>query len=94
MRNFIRCFLLILARRAILKKLKFVKINICRFLKNIEIEKPINPIRVGVIGELYVLMEPFSNFYIEKELAQKGIEVHRFVTVSSICTMFLVLICI
>jgi len=29
-------------------------------------------------------MEPFSNFYIENELAKKGIEVHRFVTVSSI----------
>ena len=60
-------------------KNKYLKI-----LKNIEIKKPLNPIRVGVIGELYVLMEPFSNFYIEKELAQKGIEVHRFVTISSI----------
>lgn len=55
-----------------------------KILKAVEVEKPVNPLRVAVVGELYVLMEPFSNFYIEKELAKKGIEVHRFVTVSSI----------
>jgi benzoyl-CoA reductase/2-hydroxyglutaryl-CoA dehydratase subunit BcrC/BadD/HgdB len=35
-----------------------------------------------VVGELYVLMEPFSNFFVEKELARRGCEVHRFITVS------------
>ena len=28
-------------------------------------------------------MEPFSNFFVEKELAKRGCEVHRFVTVSA-----------
>jgi predicted nucleotide-binding protein (sugar kinase/HSP70/actin superfamily) len=53
-------------------------------LKNIPTKKPQNPIRVGIVGELYVLMEPFSNFNIEKELGRRGIEVHRFCSVSSI----------
>ncbi|MFA5431809.1 MAG: hypothetical protein WC319_02875 [Candidatus Paceibacterota bacterium] len=52
--------------------------------KKIEIDKPEKPIRVVMIGELYVLMEPFSNFNIEKQLAEKGIEVHRHCNISSI----------
>jgi predicted nucleotide-binding protein (sugar kinase/HSP70/actin superfamily) len=55
-----------------------------KIFHTIPIDKPTKPLRVGIVGELYVLMEPFSNFQIEKELAKKGIEVHRFVTVSSI----------
>lgn len=55
-----------------------------KIFKSILINKPQNPIKVGIVGELYVLMEPFSNFNIEKELGKKGIEVHRFCSVSSI----------
>jgi len=36
------------------------------------------------VGELYVLMEPFSNFNIEKELGKRVIEVHRFCNITSI----------
>lgn len=50
--------------------------------KKLEIDKPENPIKVGVVGEVYVVMEPFSNYFIEKELAKKGIQVTRFITVS------------
>jgi len=51
-------------------------------LEALPIERPDDMLRVGVVGELYVLMEPFSNFYVERELAKRGVEVHRFVTVS------------
>lgn len=46
--------------------------------KNLKINKPKNPIRIAIIGELYTIMEPFSNYYLEEELAIKGIEVTRF----------------
>jgi predicted nucleotide-binding protein (sugar kinase/HSP70/actin superfamily) len=49
---------------------------------NLKTSKPNNPIKVGVVGELYVVMEPFSNYFIEKELAKKGIQVTRFITVT------------
>lgn len=44
---------------------------------SIEINKPKDVIKVGMVGELYLLMEPFSNFFMEKELAKHGIEVKR-----------------
>lgn len=48
----------------------------------IKISLPENPIRVGLVGELYTLMEPFSNFFIEKELAKNNIKISRFITVT------------
>ena len=50
-----------------LKKIMKVKIN-----------KPNNYLKVGIIGELYTVMEPFSNYNIEYELAKKGVEITRF----------------
>lgn len=50
--------------------------------RKLEINKPKNPIRVGIVGELYTSMEPFSTYFVEKELAKKGIEVKRFITVT------------
>lgn len=50
-------------------------------LKNIKVNKPDNCLKVGIIGELYTIMEPFSNYYIEKELANFHIEVKRFTNV-------------
>ena len=52
-----------------------------KYLKKIhnnKINKPIKPLRVGIIGELYSVMEPFANYNIEYELAKRGVEVTRF----------------
>jgi predicted nucleotide-binding protein (sugar kinase/HSP70/actin superfamily) len=46
-------------------------------------ERPDDCLRIGVVGELYVLMEPFSNMNVERYLARRGVEVHRFCTVSA-----------
>ena len=50
--------------------------------KNIKINKPINPIRIAIVGELFSIMEPFSSNNIELKLANMGIEVHRFTTLT------------
>lgn len=39
-----------------------------------------SPIKVGILGEFYVVMEPFVNFEIEDTLVKMGIEVKRFVS--------------
>ncbi len=53
-----------------------------RQFRQIPIRKPDNCLKVGLVGELYTLMEPFSNFFIEKELAKHHIQVSRFITVT------------
>ncbi len=55
-----------------------------RYLKKfhkIKIHKPDNRLKIGIIGELYTIMEPFSNYFLEKELAKHHIEIKRFTNV-------------
>ena len=40
------------------------------------------PLKVGIIGEIYVVIEPFANMDIEIELGKLGIEVERTLTLS------------
>jgi len=53
-------------------------------LETIPIDRPDNPLRIGVVGEVYVLMEPFSNMNVERYVAKRGVEVHRFCNVSAV----------
>ena len=48
-----------------------------RKFKKLKIKKT-KYLKVGLIGELYTLMEPFTNYEIEKELASYGISVKRY----------------
>lgn len=59
---------------------KIYKQYIKEFL-TVEVRKPDNPIKVGIIGELYTIMEPFSNYFLEKCLAKNHIEIKRFTNV-------------
>ena len=51
-------------------------------LHDIKTTTPDNPLRVGIIGEYYTIMEPFSNHFIEKELAKMGAVVDRWMNLS------------
>lgn len=53
-----------------------------RKFKKLEINKPKNCMKVGIIGELYTSMEPFSSYFIEQELAKMNIEVKRFTNIT------------
>lgn len=59
------------------KKYKFY----LKEFNKIPINKPADCLRVGIIGELYTVMEPFSNYYLEKELAGYNIEIKRYTNV-------------
>lgn len=50
--------------------------------KNCKINMPKNPLKVGIVGELYSIMEPYSSCYIEKKLAEKGVQVKRYTTIT------------
>lgn len=53
-----------------------------RKFRKLKIDKPSDCLKVGIIGELYTSMEPFSSYFLEKELASMNIEVKRFTNVS------------
>jgi len=65
------------------KQLGVVAQRNMKALKAIPVDKPRKPLRVGVIGEYYTIMEPFSNHFIEKELATMGMVVNRWMNVSN-----------
>ena len=50
--------------------------------KKIKINKPKNCLKIAIIGELYTSMEPFSNYFLEEELAKMNIEIIRFTDLS------------
>lgn len=62
-------------------KLYFIYKKYYRLLKKVKVNKPKNCLKVGIIGELYTVMEPFSNYFLEKELANYNIEIKRFTNV-------------
>lgn len=50
--------------------------------KKIPINKPKDCLKIGIVGELYSIMEPFCSNNVERKLANYGIEVHRFTTLT------------
>lgn len=50
--------------------------------KKIRINKPKNCLKVGIIGELYTSMEPFSSYFLEEELAKMNVEIKRYTNLS------------
>ena len=55
-----------------------------RALRSIPLEMPANPLKVGLVGELFTLMEPYASFNLERELAAAGCMVSR-----KMCAKFL-----
>jgi predicted nucleotide-binding protein (sugar kinase/HSP70/actin superfamily) len=57
--------------------LKRVRADYFEQLNQVPINQQANPLIVGITGEFYVLLEPFSSFDIERELGKLGAEVRR-----------------
>ncbi len=54
-----------------------------RMFAEIPLKKPRDPIRIGIIGEYYTVMDPFSNLELEQKLADMGVEVHRLMNLTN-----------
>jgi len=46
--------------------------------RELKIDKPVNCLKVAIIGELYTIMEPFANYELERELASNNISITRY----------------
>lgn len=65
-----------------LRELHTLQTKYMSAIEDVMIKMPENPLRVGIVGELYTIMEPFSNFFIERLLAENNILVSRQMSVS------------
>lgn len=63
-------------------KLTFLYFKYKHRFKKIKINKQKKCLKVGIIGELYTSMEPFSNYFLEDYLAKENIEIKRFTNLS------------
>ena len=54
-----------------------------RAFADVKLEKPRDPIRIGIIGDYYTVMDPFSNLELEQKLADMGVEVHRLMNITN-----------
>jgi len=59
------------------RTLKEVQTGYIERLNNVEKDPDARPLVVGITGEFYVVLEPFSNYDIESELGKLGVEVRR-----------------
>ena len=57
--------------------LKQVQIDFIDQLNQVDKDTQYKPLIVGIVGELYVVLEPFSNLDVESELGKLGVEVRR-----------------
>lgn len=53
-----------------------------RALQAVPLNKPKRPLRVGIVGEFYTVMDPFSNLELEQKLSGMRVELHRWMNVT------------
>lgn len=46
-------------------------------LSRIRIDPDARPLKIGIVGEIYTVIDPFANLFIETKLGSMGVEVHR-----------------
>lgn len=51
-------------------------------LSRVEEKGGISPLKIGLVGEIYTLIEPYVNLNIEKKLGYLGVEVYRSLTLN------------
>jgi len=53
-----------------------------RLLKRVPVNVPPDCLRVGLIGELFMVIDSFANYYMEKELAKLNVRITRYTDVT------------
>jgi len=54
-----------------------------RTFQTIPLDKPRRPLRVGIVGEFYTVMDAFSNLELEQRLSEMRVELHRWMNVTN-----------
>ncbi len=60
-----------------LPQIRAAKEEASRLLHAVPLDKSRKPLKIGIIGEIYVVLEPFANLDMETTLGEMGVETHR-----------------
>jgi predicted nucleotide-binding protein (sugar kinase/HSP70/actin superfamily) len=52
-------------------------------MRNVETCKPVRPLRIGIVGEVYTAIDEHSNLGLDEKLMSMGVEVHRMLNFSN-----------
>lgn len=63
------------------KMLHYLK-RFSKLIDNVKMDTNKNPIKLSIMGEIYTILEPFSNLYIEDKLMDYGVSTKRHLTPS------------
>jgi|SRR5690554_746150 len=66
-----------------IKKIPRIHSDLKAFLSKMKVEKGRRVLRVKIIGEIYMVLEPRVNNYLEDNLGELGVEVHRQISMTS-----------
>jgi len=64
------------------KEMRAVLCEYKRRIKSVDICEAKTPLKIAIIGEIYTIIEPFSNMYIEDKLAELGVCTKRLLSPS------------
>jgi predicted nucleotide-binding protein (sugar kinase/HSP70/actin superfamily) len=65
-----------------IKELKKVRREGQQAMDGIALRTDFEPLKVGIVGEIYVVLDPFANLELEKKLGDMGVQVHRSIWLS------------
>jgi len=65
-----------------LKELAAARIKARELLGGVEVDNARPVLKIGIIGEIYTLLDPFANHHIEKKLGELGAEIDRSIFLS------------
>jgi len=63
--------------------LKCAKEDVLKAMDRIEVDPSRRPVKIGLVGEIFAVLDPFYNQDIERELGRAGAEVHRSLMISN-----------
>ncbi len=67
----------IIAEARTIEELKEIKNEVIKKMDSIDRRKDFEPVKVGLVGEIYVVLEPAANLEIEETLGELGVYVER-----------------
>jgi predicted nucleotide-binding protein (sugar kinase/HSP70/actin superfamily) len=52
-------------------------------MRAVELDKPANPLRIGIVGEMYTAIDEHSNLHLDEKLMAMGVEVYRMLNLTN-----------